>query len=516
MVAQSRFLLPLWLGLLWGLPWLSLLGQSSPPKREFRGAWIATVNNIDWPSQPGLASEEQQDELLTLLDRLRDHGINAVILQVRAAGDAIYPSEHVPWSKSLSGRQGVSPTPAYDPLAFAIEAAHARGMEFHAWFNPFRADQNWDSSKVLATKHVATQHPNWCLAYGKGLYLDPALPQVRTHVIRRVLEVVRRYPVDAVHFDDYFYPYQVAGQAFPDSASFVRYGSPLADRGDWRRDNINRFIAELRDSLLRVAPRVQLGISPFGVWRNDRDDPRGSPTRAGQTSYDALYADVRYWLKTGQIDYVAPQLYFSIGYEPAAFDRLLEWWRDNSFGRRLYLGHSLYKVNNNADLNWQNPGQIPNQVRLIRRYPEVLGSVWYSANWFAQNPLGVADSLRENYYRYPALIPPLNYLDDRPPLPPAAPDSRSDRPGIALQWLLPNHPDAAYVAIYRQKGNTSPPLSSEQLIALVPAQAGQYLDRDTKFLRKYSYRLTTIDTAYNESEQAATTQQRRWSGWLGD
>jgi uncharacterized lipoprotein YddW (UPF0748 family) len=504
-----------WLCLSWGWSSTSLWGQASTPKREFRGAWIATVNNIDWPSRAGLSASEQQQELRTLLDTLRSHGLNAVILQVRAASDALYPSAEVPWSKSLSGVQGQPPRPMYDPLAFAIEEAHQRGMEFHAWFNPFRADQTWDSTKVLAANHVYYRHPEWCLAYGKGLYLNPAIPEVRRYVVERVMEVLRGYPIDAVHFDDYFYPYQVAGQAFPDSISFLQYGSPMANLGDWRRDNITQFIEELRDSMLRVAPAVQFGISPFAVWRNDRDDPRGSPTRAGQTSYDALYADVRYWLEAGLIDYVAPQLYFSIGYEAAAFDRLLTWWRDNCFGRRLYLGHGLYKINDNPDPHWQDPGQIPAQVRLLRNYPEVKGSVWYSASWFARNPLGFADSLRQHYYRYPAFIPPLDYLDDQPPLPPAATDSDSEKPGIGLNWLLPNHRDVTYVAIYRQRGKVPPPLEPAYLVAVVPASETQYLDTDTRFLKQYSYRLSTIDAAYNESLTGSPLSQRRWSGLFG-
>lgn len=511
--------LPVWhpAAQLLSLRWATLLlllpavlwGQ--PPKREFRGAWIATVNHIDWPSRPGLSSAEQQAELSALLDTLRAHGLNAVIFQVRSVGDALYPSSVVPWSRVLTGVPGQPPQPYYDPLAFAIEQAHARSMEFHAWFNPFRADQNWDSTKVLAPQHIAYRHPDWCRVYGKGLYLDPALPEVRHYVVERVLEVVRQYPIDAVHFDDYFYPYRIAGEAFPDSLSFLQYGSPMADIGDWRRDNVTRFIRELRDSLLRVAPQVQLGISPFGVWRNDRDDPRGSPTRAGQTSYDALYADVRYWLEAGLIDYVAPQLYFSIGYAPAAFDRLLDWWRANSFGRRLYIGHALYKINDNPDANWRDPDQIPAQLRLARRYPEVKGSVWYSAKWFRQNPLGFADSLARHYYRYPALIPPLDYLDDQSPLAPNAGDADSDKPGIRLQWRLANHPDARYVAVYRQRGKTAPPLDPQHLLTVLPADSTQYLDTATRFLRKYSYRITVLDAAYNESERGLTLQQRRWS-----
>lgn len=489
------------------------LASAQSPKRELRGAWIATVKNIDWPSRGGLTVEVQQEELLTLLDTLENYGINAIFLQIRPSGEVFYPSRTEPWSQWLTGEQGRAPQPYYDPLAFAIEAAHARNMEFHAWINPFRADLDWTPDKVLATNHVGRLHPGWCVAYGRNLYLDPGWPEVRRYVIDQVLDVARRYEVDAIHFDDYFYPYQIAGQEFPDSLSFGTWGSPMAERGDWRRDNINQFIHGLRDSLLALDPSIQFGISPFGVWRNEADDPRGSPTRAGQTSYDALYADVRLWLERGWIDYIVPQLYFSIGYAPAAFDRLLDWWTENTYGRRLYIGHSPYKVGQNSDRNWDQPEQLPLQVRLTRQHPEVLGSAWFSARWFALNPLGFADSLRQNYYRQPALIPPLDYLGQTAPPRPVDLGSRSQAQGVEVQWKLNRTGSTAYYAIYRKKGTKAPSLEAKYLYALVSAEeVGLFIDEQTRFLRRYSYRITALNRAHLESEGSLPVVQRRWSG----
>ncbi len=501
--------------LFWVLAFLSqmVLGQNSPSGRELRGAWIATVKNIDWPSRGGLSSDLQQQELLTLLDTLESVGINAIFLQIRPSGEVFYDSPFEPWSQWLTGEPGKQPQPYYDPLEFAISAAHQRGMEFHAWINPFRAELDWYPGKRLPYNHIGTRHPEWCVAYGKNLYLDPGLPEVRDYVIQIVLDIAKRYEIDAIHFDDYFYPYQIAGVDFPDSSSFELWGSPMADRGDWRRDNINQFIGTLRDSLLMVAPELQLGISPFGVWRNERDDPQGSPSRAGQTSYDALYADVRLWLRLGWIDYVVPQLYFSIGYPPADFQKLLAWWGENSYGKRLYIGHSPYKIANNSDTNWDTPAQIPMQVQLVRNNPNTLGSVWFSARWFDVNPMGFADSLRQHYYQYKALIPPLEYSEISAPARPLDLETRSNKMGVEITWK-PNEDDRTrYYAIYRRRGKELPSIESADLYRVVSSDQTVFVDEQTLFLRRYSYRITALGANHKESQASLPQVQRRWSGF---
>ncbi len=492
-----------------------IFAQPQPPKREFRGAWIATVKNIDWPSEALMPGDLQQEELTDLLDTLEAHHLNAVIFQVRPSGEVFYPSANEPWSQWVSGKQGKAPDPYYDPLEFAIAESHRRGMEFHAWFNPFRADLDWDSSKVLAPTHLSNKHPDWCVQYGKNLYLDPGWPEARTYIVEQVLEVVRRYPIDAIHFDDYFYPYQLPGKDFPDSSSFAQWGSPMADRGDWRRDNINQFIKVLRDSLLALAPSVQFGVSPFGVWRNQRDDPRGSATLAGQTSYDALYADVRLWLEKGWIDYVIPQAYFSIGYRAADFSELLRWWSENSFGKRVYLGHSPYKIGNNSDPNWDDPSQVNRQVALVHQNGQVQGSSWFSSRWFELNPLGFSDSLVKVHYPTPVLLPELPYLSEGKPSKPQRLSSRATRGGILLNWDEPSgevYP--LQYAVYRRKGKISPNSESKYLIKILSSNEKGWLDSKVKFFKKYTYQISALGPGYVESSPSAPRPQRYWV-WAG-
>ena len=490
-------------------------GQAHPPKREFRGVWIATVKNIDWPSEAGLNSEDQQLELINQLDLHLQNGFNAIILQIRPGGDAFYQSPFEPWSQWLTGQQGRPPIPYYDPLAFAIAEAHKRGMEFHAWINPFRASIDWELETAIDPDHIIFRQPDWFIAYGKNLYFDPGIPEVRAYVKEVVMDVVNRYDVDAIHFDDYFYPYKINGEEFGDSISYANHGWAEPEKGNWRRNNINTFIQELSESIRKAKPMVRLGISPFGVWRNDRDDPRGSATRAGQTSYDDLYADILTWLKEGWIDYVAPQIYFSIGYQPAAFDVLIDWWSKNSFGRNVYIGQAAYKVNNNQDKNWEDPQEIPRQIRLIRQYREAVhGSIFFSSKWFSRNPLGMTDSLRENLYYYPSLPPISPWIDALPPISPIGLETDSDKEGIAMIWEdIGLEEEAAYYAIYRANKSNLPIAAPENLIALVRKSDLYYLDRETRFLRKYTYAITALDRNHNESQMSEYRSQRRWSGW---
>ena len=271
------------------------MGQS--PKREFRGAWIASVANIDWPSKPGLPAAEQQQQFILLLDKLKALGCNAVIVQIRPVCDAFYNSKIEPWSHYLTGRQGEAPTPYYDPLVFMVDEAHKRNMEFHAWFNPYRALMD---SKVNNNppSHITRRHPEWTISYGGKTYLDPGIPEVREYVTSVISDVVKRYDIDAVHLDDYFYPYRVPGKPFGDAKTYARFGNGKS-LDDWRRDNVSLFIAMLNNSIKQIKPTMKLGISPFGVWRNKSKDPDGSETHGGQTNYDDLYADVVLWMQKG-------------------------------------------------------------------------------------------------------------------------------------------------------------------------------------------------------------------------
>ena len=351
----------------------------NPPAKEFRGVWIATVNNIDWPSAPGLPVEVQKRELTELIERIEKLNLNVVIFQVRPASDAFYPSEIEPWSHFLTGKQGQAPASHFDPLGFAIELCHSKGMELHAWFNPFRVRNN--GFYELAPNSFAARNPEYTHLFDNKLFLDPGIPQVRTHIIKVIMEVVRKYDIDAIHFDDYFYPYPIRGRKYPDTKTFSKYGKGFYPNrlGDWRRDNINKFIAVLHDSIKAVKPTVKLGVSPFGVWRNKSDDPNGSPGVKATTSYDDLYADVYKWLANDWIDYVIPQLYWEQGNQFGDFTVLAKWWNDHCFGKPLYLGQALYKSAGYTKV-FTNPTEISEQISILRKFKNVGGFAFYSAS----------------------------------------------------------------------------------------------------------------------------------------
>lgn len=368
--------------------------------QELRAVWIATVANIDWPSRSGLPVPEQKQELLHLFDKLQAMRFNAVFLQVRPCGDAFYPSRLAPWSAYLTGTQGKDP--GYDPLAFMVAEAHRRKLQFHAWFNPYRVSMG-DRPGDLARGHPAREHPDWVVTYGGKLYYNPGIPAVRELLVSTIVEVARRYDIDGVHFDDYFYPYPVAGQSFPDTVAFEKYGATrFTHVGDWRRDNVNRLVSELKSKIRAIKPAIQFGISPFGVWRNKGVDPTGSDTRASVTTYDDLYADTRTWIKKNWIDYIIPQIYWQIGFGAAAYEKLVPWWADEVAGTgvHLFIGHAIYKID-----EWGKADELPNQLILNRRYHGVRGSVFFRAKHLLENPRGFCDRLVREFYKDPASPP---------------------------------------------------------------------------------------------------------------
>ena len=385
-------------------------------KQEFRGVWVATVDNIDWPSSKLLSTDSQKIEFTKLLDMHQRNGMNAVITQIRPATDAFYPSQYEPWSEWLTGIQGHPPIPYYDPLEFMINETHKRGMEFHAWMNPYRAEFKIGESTISAT-HITKLHPEWFLVYGDKRYFDPGNKQVQQFVSNVVHDIVSHYDVDAIHFDDYFYPYRITGKEFPDSSSFTRYGNGM-NREDWRRSNVDSVILRLSKVIKKDNKYCKFGISPFGVWRNIDKDPEGSNTKAGQTNYDDLYADILLWLKLKWIDYVAPQLYWEFSQKVVGFGTLIDWWSKHSYGRQLFIGLGIYRAYEGKSAAWKNPEELPHQIRKIREYPEAQGSIFFSSKTFKGNPNGWNDSLKNNYYKYPAIIPPMSWIDNvKPPLP---------------------------------------------------------------------------------------------------
>lgn len=372
------------------------------PANEFRGVWIATVDNIDWPSRGNFYSDSQKREFTRLLDMHQQNGMNAVIVQIRPCTDAFYPSQYEPWSAWLTGVQGQPPTPYYDPLAFMISETHKRNMVFHAWLNPYRAAFSLKDDLVSAT-HITKLHPEWFVSYGDKRYFDPGNPDAQQYVVDVVTDVVKRYDVDAVHFDDYFYPYPLEGKKFPDDSTYRLYAKGMTKEA-WRRSNTDSIIAHLYAAIKNENGNCIFGISPFGVWRNaDRDPVNGSRTNGSLSNYDNLYADILLWLKKGWIDYVAPQLYWEFSHRQAPFKTLLDWWSRHTYGKQCYIGLGIYKAGSNAA--WKDKKLLPQQIEAIRKTPNIQGMAFFSSKSFESNPNGWSDSLRLNYFKEKAEIP---------------------------------------------------------------------------------------------------------------
>ncbi len=474
----------------------SSLAWAQAPKREFRAAWIATVSNIDWPSARNLSPEDQRQEFIARLDQLQSLGANAVIVQIRPACDAFYASPWEPWSRYLTGKQGKAPEPFYDPLSFMIQEAHARNMEFHAWFNPYRA---LTSSKYNPNPpdHVTRKHPDWLISYGGKTQLDPGLPEVRDYVARIIMDVVQRYDIDAVHMDDYFYPYRIAGQEFGDEKTYQKYKGQFLDKASWRRHNVNLFVEDLSRQIRRTKPHVKLGISPFGVWRNASKDPMGSETRAGQTNYDDLYADVLLWMRKGWVDYLLPQLYWERGHRAADFNVLLPWWEQHRYDRHIYYGLGLYRMINASRPPWNQPKEILSQIRAIRQYPSS-GFALYSLSNLDRIPPYVTDSLRQINRRI-AFPPTMKWIDS---IPPAAPQvSAQMRPeGIRLEWAMPDSDSQAVrFAVYRFPPGVPINLEDGAYILDLVYKDRHYLVRDHAAHPGARYLVTALDRLWNES-----------------
>lgn len=374
------------------------------PEREFRGFWVATVVNIDWPKSGTDAIEKQKADYLSILDFYDSLNFNAAIVQVRTAGDAFYESDYAPWSRFLTGEEGKAPKSAESILRWMIVETHARGMEFHAWLNPYRAtfDLNTD---ILSPDHDYHQHPEWMLKYGNKYYYDPGLPQVRERMVSVIDELVSNFDIDAVHFDDYFYPYTIAGEVFGDSLSFDKYAPEGRSLEDWRRSNIDLLVKNSYEIIKARKPWVQFGISPFGVWKNSTTDPRGSDTKAGQTTYENLYADPLLWMEKGWLDYLVPQVYWSMDLPAASHRKIVDWWAENSTNSNLYIGNGPYKIRNNSDKAWDKKKELPKQLRLARNTRAVKGNVFFSAKSLMENNADVVNYLRRKYYKRKALPP---------------------------------------------------------------------------------------------------------------
>lgn len=473
-----------------------IYSQSEPPKRELRAAWVATVTNLDWPNTPNQTTAQQQAQAITLLDELKRDGINTIVFQIRTECDALYSSAFDPWSYWLTGSQGTPPMPYYDPLEFWVEEAHKRGMELHAWFNPYRAVRSVGSYPI-SPDHVSVEHPDWIIQISTFKFLDPGLPMVRDYISSVVYDVVSRYDVDGVHFDDYFYPYPPNQITNQDAQTFQTYPRGFTNINDWRRDNVNIMVQQVYDTIQSVKPYVKFGISPFGIWKNGVP-----PGITGLDAYSTIYCDAIAWLHDRSIDYLTPQLYWPFG-GGQDYGTLQPWWADSVFAnqRHFYPGHAYYRIP-----NWTNPSEMPNQIRLDRANPKVQGGVFFRAKNFGENPRGVTDTLRNDLYRYIAILPTMDWKDVVGPNPPQNLRFETLPSGQGgLAWDLPqiasDGDSASRYVVYRFETSNIQPSDLDDPSKIINVEGSRYSipDEPPSPSGPYFFVVTSLDRNYNES-----------------
>ena len=473
-----------------------LRAEERYPKREFRGAWIQCVNG----QFQGMPTEKMKQTLVSQLNSLQKAGINAIIFQVRAEADALYKSSYEPWSRFLTGVQGKAPAPEWDPLQFMTDECHKRGMELHAWINPYRAKTK--GTAALSPMHPYNRHPELFVSYGGQLYFDPGLPESRKYICRIVRDIVSRYDIDAIHMDDYFYPYPNPGEKFPDDLSFAAYGRGFSRRDDWRRDNVNVLIKEIHETVREMKPWVKFGVSPFGIYRNRKSDPNGSDTR-GLQNYDDLYADVLMWVNNGWVDYNIPQVYWEIGHPAADYDTLVRWWAKNSAARPLYIGQDVMRTVTKADPQNPNRSQIFAKLDLQRSLPTVKGScLWYAAA-VVENKGNYRDVLVGRYHKYPALLPASPFIDDEAPKKVRKVKPVWTEDGYILFWTPPKArtemDEAVQYVVYRFDRKEKVDLDDPSHIVAITRDTFYKLPYDDG-KTKYRYVVTALDRLHNESK----------------
>lgn len=494
------------------------------PKRQFRAMWIATVESLDWPSSTDEATAKAQ--FIHELDYAVSKNMNAVIVQIRPTADAFWPSPYEPWSGYLTGVRGKDP--GWDPLAFMVSAAHARNLEFHAWFNPFRASMAATSASSpeaggdlnkLAPNAPLREHPDWAVVYPVGtassqLYYNPGIPAVRDFVETAIMDAVSRYDIDGVQFDDYYYPYPAAGQDFGDSATFAQYGTGFATKADWRRNNIDLFIKEIGEKIHAAKPWVRFGVSPFGIWRNNSSDPLGSATN-GSESYSSTYSDSRLWIKEGWVDYVAPQVYWNIGFAVADYAALVPWWSNVVAGTnvQLYIGQANYKQGAAGQgPPWFDPNEISKHLTFNEAYPNVDGDIFFREQIVESDPLGSTTQLVADHYTHPALIQANTHVPAPPVMfPVITKAARNSAGAVDLNWrntvsgVGPFGTVTSY-AIYRFDGLTSAGscglADASHMVASLRAGSGAdqtWTDPTAQPGHQYTYYVTALDRNWNES-----------------
>lgn len=467
-----------------------------PPKREFRGAWIQAVNG----QFIGMSTAEMQQTLTTQLDALQRAGINAIIFQVRPEADALYMSYYEPWSRYLTGEQGLAPTPYWDPLQWMIDECHRRGMELHAWINPYRAKTK--GTKALGLKHPYKKNPERFVEYDGMLIFNPAIQKNRDYICAIVTDIVKRYDVDGLHIDDYFYPYPTPGLEFDDEQSFRADPRGFTNKGDWRRDNVNLLIEQLHATIRGVKPWVKFGISPFGIYRNKGSDPEGSLTN-GLQNYDDLYADILLWIDKGWVDYTIPQIYWEIGHKAAAYETLVDWWAEHATGRPLFVGQDVMRTVKAADQDNPSQHQQARKMALQRSYESIGGSCQWPASAVAENAGGYATALTKEYHQWLALQPEFPFIDDKAPKKVKKLDVIWTDEGPVLCWTAPKYQDemnrpAKYVVYRFAKGEKLDLSNATKIVALTQGTFLPLVYQGGE--EKYTYVVTALDRLHNESK----------------
>jgi len=476
-----------------------LRAASLHAKREFRGAWIQTVNG----QFTGMSTAAMQQTLRQQLDALQRDGVNAIIFQVRPECDALYESKIEPWSRFLTGVQGQPPVPYWDPLKWMIGQCHRRGMELHAWINPYRAKTA--GTKALARNHVASLYPNRVFAYNGQLILNPGLPENREYICRVVDDIVSRYDVDGIHIDDYFYPYPAAGQTIADDKEFMRYNGGITNKNDWRRNNVSTFVKFLGETIKDRKPWVKFGVSPFGIYRNKKSDPVNGSATSGLQNYDDLYADVLQWVNNGWVDYCVPQLYWKIGHPAADYQTLALWWNKYAGNRPLYIGESVERTVKEPDLNNPKTNQMEAKFKLRRMLPNVQGAVLWYAKAVADDMGSYGTALRTYYWKTPALQPLMPFIDHKRPKKPKHLKAVWTSDGLVLFWDEPKGKRwgdfAQKYVVYRFAYGEDVDIENPAKIVAITHDKWIKLPYD-KGNVKYRYVVTALDRMSNESRKA--------------
>lgn len=476
-----------------------VLASAYAQKREFRGAWIQCVNG----QFQGMSTTAMQQTLTSQLNELQRDGVNAIIFQVRAECDALYSSSLEPWSRFLTGIQGQAPVPYWDPLQWMVEQCHNRGMELHAWINPYRAKTKNTTS--LARNHVAITNPERVFSYD-GLYiLNPGMPENRDYICKVVDDIVNRYDIDGLHIDDYFYPYPVAGQVIPDDVQYARFNNGIKDRGDWRRYNVDLFIEQLGKSIHKCKPWVKFGVSPFGIYRNKKSDPLNGSETKGLQNYDDLYADVLRWVNNGWIDYCVPQIYWQIGHPTADYKTLIKWWNKYASKRPLYIGEDVERTVKYPDVKNPSSHQMPAKYALHKQLPNVKGTVLWYAKAAVDNVGNYGTMLRTTYWKYPALQPRMPFIDDKAPKKPRKVDDVWTSDGLMLFWTSPKgegwKDEAVRYVVYKFAKGEKTNLDSEKNIVGITTDTFIKLPYNNG-KTQYTYVVTALDRMSNESKGA--------------